>query len=684
VSASEDDEARQGGNDAAAPGPDMERTSERSERGPDMERTSERSERGPDMERTSERSERGPDGQRGVAVGDLLGRYQLLQEIGEGGMATVYRAKDTQLRREVAVKVLFPHLAKRPEVVQRFAREARAAANVEHRNILRILDVSVAPAGTAMPPYIVMELIRGQSLQAFVAAHGPLIAEFAAAIVAQLADALALAHVAGIVHRDVKPSNVMVTAAGQLLLADFGVAHVAADESLVTKTGALLGTPAYMSPEQASGEEVTAASDVYSLGVTLYQLVTGAVPFAGNTAKVLSQIAAGAVVPADRKQPRAGSEIARIIAACMEPEPARRPSAKALASELQAFAASAQLGDSSAMVQAQLRDPQRTQEQERQISKTLVARAQLAFAAKQTAVAMGLVERASQIDPADPTVVSLIDAWQRRGRRSSVMVIAMRAIVVGSVVLGGGLVWRRLQHSVAVEVDADVAFADHRNDAPADAGSGVVVALPTSADARLTDASAMVSDNRTIDSGRRSEPRPAVPGKRVDARTAETLIDATVVGAIPTVIPPPSDGTMVITMDTWCDLVVDGQPRGRWKKGMTIAAAAGMHSLQCSQGPGMPAWSGSVTIMPGQAVEVQGNLLSSVTVTAGLGASITIAQRKINDGDQIRLTPGRYHVTVWGENTAVQQQWVTISAMPAGQLSRCTLRAVAGTIECEP
>ncbi|MBZ0232038.1 MAG: serine/threonine protein kinase, partial [Deltaproteobacteria bacterium] len=227
---------------------------------------------------------------RGVGPGDRLGRYELGDELGAGGMASVYRARDSELRREVAVKVLFPHLAKKADITRRFQREARAAAVLEHPNILRVYDVG-ASAGT--PPFIVMELVRGQSLREVAEAHGPMLAELVACVGALMCEALAVAHAAGIVHRDVKPGNVMLADDGRLLLADFGVARLDDDDSLVTKSGALLGTPSFMAPEQALGNPVDARSDLYSVGASLYQLATGGLPFSGPTAKIVADASRG-------------------------------------------------------------------------------------------------------------------------------------------------------------------------------------------------------------------------------------------------------------------------------------------------------------------------------------------------------------------------------------------------------
>jgi serine/threonine-protein kinase len=265
---------------------------------------------------------------RDVAAGDRLGRYELVEAIGEGGMAQVFRARDPELRRDVAIKVLFPHLSRRGEIVRRFQREARAAARLRHPAILQTYDVGGGEGGE--PPYIVMELVRGTSLQEHAAASGPLLSELAACAGVVIAEALAVAHEAGVIHRDLKPANLLVSEDGRLLLADFGVAYVERDEgegaSLATRTGAVLGTPAYMSPEQASGEEVDARSDLYSLGATLYHLVTGAPPYAGSPMKVMSQLATpGALVPPVKRRPAVGRALSAAIVELMAHAAAARP-----------------------------------------------------------------------------------------------------------------------------------------------------------------------------------------------------------------------------------------------------------------------------------------------------------------------------------------------------------------------
>jgi hypothetical protein len=283
----------------------------------------------------------GPTPTVAVGPGARLGRYVLGDELGAGGMATVYRARDPELRRDVAVKVLFPHLAKKADVARRFRREARAAAALEHPNILRVYDV-----GADDPPYLVMELVRGQSLREIADRDAPLPAELVAAIGALVADALAVAHRARIVHRDVKPANLMLADDGRLLLADFGVARVEDDDALSTKTGALLGTVCFMAPEQAAGGAVDGRSDLFALGVTLYQLAVGALPFTGPPAKIIADAQRGAAVTAARRSSEVGLPLSRVIERLMAPDPAARPAdAATAAAELRALVTAGGLGE---------------------------------------------------------------------------------------------------------------------------------------------------------------------------------------------------------------------------------------------------------------------------------------------------------------------------------------------------
>jgi beta-lactam-binding protein with PASTA domain/tRNA A-37 threonylcarbamoyl transferase component Bud32 len=206
-------------------------------------------------------------------------RYELNHLIARGGMAEVYRAHDRLLNRPVALKVLFPELSIDRSFVERFRREAQAAANLSHPNIVPVFDWG-EDTGTY---FIVMEFIDGRPLSSILKSAGPLTAERTADIGAHVAAALGYAHKHGVVHRDVKPGNVLITDDGQVKVTDFGIARAVNTEESLTQTGAVMGTATYFSPEQAEGLGVDARSDIYSLGVVLFEMVTGRPPFLGES-----------------------------------------------------------------------------------------------------------------------------------------------------------------------------------------------------------------------------------------------------------------------------------------------------------------------------------------------------------------------------------------------------------------
>lgn len=208
----------------------------------------------------------------------LAGRYELIEKIGEGGMAVVYKGKDRLLNRYVAIKILRPEFTKDAQFVENFKRESQAAANLQHPNIVSVYDVG--KEGNIH--FIVMELIEGRPLSDIIKERAPMNYKDAIEITRQVASALSMAHRNDIVHRDVKPHNIMMTRDGMAKLTDFGIAKAVSDSTLASETSRIIGSVHYFSPEQARGAYVDERSDIYSLGIVLYEMLTGQVPFDGD------------------------------------------------------------------------------------------------------------------------------------------------------------------------------------------------------------------------------------------------------------------------------------------------------------------------------------------------------------------------------------------------------------------
>jgi beta-lactam-binding protein with PASTA domain len=266
----------------------------------------------------------------------LNGRYELIEPIGDGGMATIWRARDTVLGRDVAVKLMRPEYGRDPDFVVRFRQEATSAASLADPTIVQVFDAGESAEG----PFIVMELVAGEDLAALLRRNGPLPPRQAARVAAEVAKALQAAHDQGIVHRDVKPGNILISRDGRVRVTDFGIARALAEAQL-TLPGTTLGSVHYFSPEQAQGEPATPASDVYSLGIVLFEMLTGRRPWEGDNAAAV----AVARVRTDAAPPsslRAGvpPELDAIAIRALARDPAGRfPSAKAMADALEAFLA---------------------------------------------------------------------------------------------------------------------------------------------------------------------------------------------------------------------------------------------------------------------------------------------------------------------------------------------------------
>ncbi len=269
-------------------------------------------------------------------VGHVLGgRYHLAELVGQGGMATIYRARDTKLGRDVAIKVLRGEYGSDVSFLARFQREAQAAAQLNHPNVVAVFDYGQDPVG----PYIVMELVTGGDLAGALRERGPLPPTVAASIAQQIADALDAAHARGIVHRDIKPSNVLLSTGGRVKVADFGIAQAFTDAQL-TMTGVTMGSVHYFSPEQARGDPVGFPSDVYSAGLVLYEMLTGQRAYSGGSAAEVAMARLSGRIPTPATvRPDVPMALDAIVRWALQPDPRARPPALELSAALGRFLA---------------------------------------------------------------------------------------------------------------------------------------------------------------------------------------------------------------------------------------------------------------------------------------------------------------------------------------------------------
>jgi beta-lactam-binding protein with PASTA domain len=259
----------------------------------------------------------------------VAGRYRITARIASGGMGEVFRAWDVRLRRTVALKVLPPELAGDPRFVERFRSEAQAAGGLSHPNVVQVHDWGE----TDSTYYMVLEYVRGRNLRQILATKSRLAPRQACELMVQVLEALEAAHARGLVHRDVKPENILVTTDGRAKVTDFGIAR--AKEAAV-KTGGLLGTVAYVAPEQARDGEIDSRSDIYSAGCVLYELLVGVMPFEGDAAEVLNQHLSGRVSPPSLETPDVSAELDAVVAKATQPDPNDRyESAAAMRADLE-------------------------------------------------------------------------------------------------------------------------------------------------------------------------------------------------------------------------------------------------------------------------------------------------------------------------------------------------------------
>jgi eukaryotic-like serine/threonine-protein kinase len=468
-----------------------------------------------------------------------LDKYELISVLGHGGMATVYRARDRRLGRDVAIKIIHRHLRDDPEIATRFVREARVVAKLHHPNIVEVFDVSEPDESER---YLVVELVEGSSLRKFLTENGRMPAEVAAAMAIEIADALEHAHQNGVIHRDIKPENVLIadsgrgslgptlqeskSRGGRVKLTDFGIAKIL-DAQGVTVTGQVLGSPSHMAPEQIEGNEVTARADVFGLGVLIYESMTGRLPFEGqNPAQVLRKVIEGRFVPAERLLPTIGAELGRIVDRALSHDlSGRYESAAQFAGALRAELSRLGFDEPYAELLAYL-DAARTYASEYpdRIVPRLLTAARRAREERQVLLSASLINRALAYRPHDSELIAAVAritkqrARLRRSRRLALWATTALVLVAMVVLTGRFLKVRFSPHSLPPRPVQVVANPDSPEVAPAAKPS---VASATDVEVRSDESRKRAAPDKN--SGRRSPERSAV-SRPAPTRSVQVVI----------------------------------------------------------------------------------------------------------------------------------------------------------------
>ena len=539
-------------------------------------------------------------------IGATLGRYQIVATLGHGAMATVFRARDPQLGRDVAVKVMGMAHAARGGAAERFRREAHAVAALKHPGIVEIYDF--VDATESEPSYIVAELIEGPTLrQLMESGGGRLLPEFAALIALPLAEALAVAHDRGVVHRDVKPDNVMVETSGKgsrVVLTDFGIAHMTGMETM-TATGALVGSPAYMSPEQSRGHEVGPATDLWSLGTMLYEMVTGTVPFAGKDPyTVIASILRGKFRAPSQVVATVGPEFEAVILRCLKmPTAERYPSAAALAGELRAFAQASGLVPEGAALRRYLDNPEAAVAELRpRVAEAAVSRARLHARRGHLARALAEIGHATAYVPTHAGAARLLRRLSA-GRTALKVAFALTGLAAAL-----GIIWlaRPLFMPGPVKPVAPIAAKEPPPPAPTPPAVAVVPLVPTTTPPSQAPPAAAPAGSASA-----TRSRGARRGRSMAAMATAPATPLPAPATVPEPVPPPvrevvlpQTGTIALfAKGGFCYPSLDDHPAGDLMP-IFEKVTPGKHKIYCSRSKGSPKeLAGEVDMPPGARIE---------------------------------------------------------------------------------
>ena len=573
-------------------------------------------------------------------IGNVIDKYEILQKVGEGGMAVVYRGRHVTLGRDVAVKVLHPHLSSSSRNRKRFAREARAIEHLDHPNILRIFDYSGVESDEC---YIVTEFIDGVTLSEFIKERRRLPSEAVALIGQRLASALRYAHAQGIIHRDIKPENIMIRRDGTLKLTDFGIARFL-EEGQMTVTGALVGSPAYMSPEQAMEHRLDQRSDLFSVGTVLFHAVSGELPFTGsNPSVILRNIIEGNRPDVGEVAPDSSPALADVIERLLQTETSNRyQSAQEVEEILEATLAQVgiTIDDPTWSLRRLVTEPEAyRQELEGHLAVALLERGRDYLDDNEHLLALRSFNRLLAIDPDNEEVLALVQSLHTGPRTAPGRNVSFASLAVLVAAAGVCVYWLAGPGSPepvepppggqATSIGLEPGSAQ-----PLDPQPGVVepVTSPESM-AALAQGAAM---SRVEPEPGASEPagsqQPAGEGTTTP-RVVKTGGEPAGVGRLVeprsspigppggrTAIEEPGRVRVIMEWPGWADIYIDGEIVGRTNTEEAPEVAPGKHHLVLRNHLCCMDWEQDITVEPGEK-----ELISAVRMNS-LPATVNIAE----------------------------------------------------------
>ena len=583
----------------------------------------------------------------------LAGRYQLEQELGRGGMATVFLATDLRLSRQVAVKVMHPGSDGRR--AERFRQEAALVASVQHPNVLEIHDFG---EDAAHGPFLVCEWVRGEDLRALARRLSPLPPEVAAVLGWELARALGAAHARGVMHRDVKPENVLVARGGPLKLADFGLAALV-DQERLTSTGAITGSLAYMAPERIDTGAFSPASDVYAVGVVLFELCAGTTPHAGKGAAYLAaSVMTKDAPPLALVVPGTPEPLSALVARCLARDPRDRPENGEALARLLEDVVGGMAGPPAEQARAFFGAPEEYAARWREARfQRLLSEGRARLARGEGARAAKVLNEALSLRPESPEVMSLLRERPKSRRPVALGVGGALVALVG--VVGGVAHQRTPAPSEAARVLVEPTPArqpEHRAEAPG---------------AQPPPAPPQAPSREPV----RAAPAPVAPVRKAVSPRTEAAPPAP--SSAPEAPRSGAPATLRVTTRPWAEVFVDDQSRGYTPRVREVNLAPGTHRLRFVN-PLCDSWEEVLQVAPGEHVSREVTLAvrkAELVIVAPVGARVFVDGREAGVAPlagPVNVEHGAHVVSARAPGVAALQREVDVVA---GKRSEVVLEA---------